>query len=231
MLARYLISLLAPPLCAVCGGACPPSQPACIRCRRALALSRPHRFAVAGTDLALAAATYEGVVRSLVGGLKFHGRLGLAGVAAEAILRVLPQAAPEPAVVPVPPAPSRTRRRGYDPAGEIARQLAAAGDMPLRPCLVRDDGPRQVGRQRSERLADPPRVRLCAPPPAAAILVDDVVTTGATLSACAGALRGGGTAWVAAAAFARSCPESSFSSSARDRRRRRRPASSRHPRA
>jgi predicted amidophosphoribosyltransferase len=60
-----------------------------------------------------------------------------------------------------------------------------------------------VGRRRSDRLADPPRVWSEVPGPRQALLVDDVWTTGATLSACARALREGGTRRVVALTLAR----------------------------
>ena len=107
-------------------------------------------------------------------------------------------------IVPVPPAPARRRKRGFDAAEEIAAALGLETGLPLWLCLGRSQGRRQVGRPRAERLASPPRVRLARPPPASVVLVDDVVTTGATLGACARALRSGGCGRVVALTFARS---------------------------
>jgi predicted amidophosphoribosyltransferase len=160
---------------------------------------------VPGVDLALAAAPYEGVGRGIVAGLKFAGRLQLAMPMAFKLAALL-ETVGEAAIVPVPPAPVRSRRRGFDPAAELAAGLARITRRELRACLIRAEGPRQVGRPRALRLADPPRVRLAGEPPDRALIVDDVVTTGATLAACARALRDGGGQGVAAVAFARSRP-------------------------
>ena len=118
-------------------------------------------------------------------------------------LAIAPAAAEGWPVVPVPASPSRRRRRGFDPAGEIAHLLAQRTGAALVPCLRRGRGPRQVGRTRSERIARPPGIHAEGPPPQDVLLVDDVVTTGATLSACASALRRAGCRRVAAASFVR----------------------------
>ncbi|MGA9373304.1 MAG: hypothetical protein WBV53_15740, partial [Solirubrobacterales bacterium] len=104
---------------------------------------------------------------------------------------------------PVPAGPWRWRWRGFDPAEEIAMAIAAETGYPLLPCLRRGRGRRQVGRRRSERLSDPPRIRAAVDAPREALLIDDVWTTGATLSACGGALRQGGCRRVVALTLAR----------------------------
>ncbi len=205
MLRQALVSLLAPPLCGGCANRSAPRPPLCEGCRRALELARPQPFVIPGVALALAAAPYDGIGRRLVGGLKFAGRLPLAAPMAIKLAAAL-EPVGEAAVVPVPPAPGRSRRRGFDPARELAASLARVTGRDLRPCLARSDGPRQVGRTRALRLADPPDVRLVASPPPRVLVVDDVVTTGATLAACARTLSDGGAQWIAAVAFARSRP-------------------------
>ncbi len=145
-----------------------------------------------GIDLVVSVSPFEGVARWIVHGLKFGHRLSLAGVAADAMLRALPEAESADGVVPTPPSPWRWRWRGFDPAEEIAIATAERAGLPLDRCLRRGRGRRQVGRRRWERLTDPPRVWNAGPVPRHVLLIDDVWTTGATLAACAEALRGAG---------------------------------------
>jgi ComF family protein len=205
VLARPL-AILAPPLCGACSRPASSDQPLCRSCARALSLAAATPAPVAGTDWALAAAPYDGVARRLVAGLKFGGRLALAGPIAAAIADAAGPLLDGMTLVPVPAAPRRRRRRGFDPADRIGRALAGTTGRPLRRCLRRGDGPRQVGRPRRERLASAPGVRAVGPVPERAVLVDDVVTTGATLAACAVALRVAGAREIGALAFARSRP-------------------------
>jgi predicted amidophosphoribosyltransferase len=152
------------------------------------------------------AVPYAGVARELVTALKFGGRLPLAAVAAALIAEAVD---PDPLteIVPVPPAPSRHRRRGFDPAQLIATGLAGRTSRRLAQPLRRANGPRQVGRPRRERLANPPRVRAAGAAPGSVLLIDDVLTTGATLVACATALREAGSGEIHAAVFARALGE------------------------
>jgi predicted amidophosphoribosyltransferase len=106
-------------------------------------------------------------------------------------------------IVPVPTAPLRSLLRGFDPAVEIAAELAGRSGRPLRRCLARRGSGRQVGRSRAQRHGGPPRIHASGEVPRSIVLVDDVLTTGATLSSCARALRAAGAARVVAVTFSR----------------------------
>jgi predicted amidophosphoribosyltransferase len=202
---RQLLSLLAPPRCAGCGAVCSAGAALCSGCERSLAslATPPAVLCPPAVDRAWSAVAHEGVARELVVGLKFWRLLALAELMARRIAATAPAELLTGAVVPVPPSQSRLRRRGFDPAEEIAGALATLTGLPYAPCLVRADGPEQVGRTRAARLASPPRVGPRRPAPDTALLVDDVQTTGATLSACARALRKAGAGRVCAVTFAR----------------------------
>lgn len=203
-----LLALVAPPACAVCGDGCEVRRRICERCERALRGRAPISSSVPGIDETWSAAPYEGTARQLVGAVKFRARVGLADDAAALIATRVPARLLRGAIVPVPAAPARRRRRGFDAAEAIAAALARRCGLPIAPCLARSESARQVGRRRAERLADPPRVRAVSPPPRKVLLVDDVMTTGATLGACAQALRAAGAGRVAAVTLAGSRPGS-----------------------
>lgn len=195
---------LVPALCAACGRSCRPGAVVCTRCARRLAATAPLAGnGPAGLDRAWSSAPHEGVARDLVAALKFRRLLPVADLIAERIHWLAPASLLSGAIVPVPTAPLRTLRRGFDPATEIAAALAERADRPLRPCLGRSGGGRQVGRRRAQRIGHPPHVHPRGEVPRSVLLVDDVLTTGATLSACARALRSAGAVRVAAITFTR----------------------------
>jgi predicted amidophosphoribosyltransferase len=201
---RRAASAVVPPRCAVCGAGCAAAEVICGACAAALTAAPVRAAGPAGVETAVAAGRYGGAVRDTARALKFGRRVALAGVAAEAILAACPPGMLDGALVPVPPARRRRAWRGFDPAEEIALALAARAGLPIRRCLRRRSGPRQVGRPRELRLGDPPRVAVRGAAPGRALLVDDVHTTGATLGACARALREAGSRRVAALTLARS---------------------------
>lgn len=201
---RSLLALAAPPRCAICGAGSEPQRLVCAGCERGLAAARPLLGAGAGLDRSVAAAAYGGTARSLAHALKYGRRLVLAQAAAALIEAACPPTELRGVLVPVPAAELRRRWRGFDPAEEIAFALSGRTGLPLRRCLRRLAGPRQVGRPRRDRLANPPRVQLRESAPRSALLVDDVHTTGATLAVCASALRAGGATRVVALTLARS---------------------------
>jgi predicted amidophosphoribosyltransferase len=203
-IARQLATAVAPPRCAACASIRSSTTTLCDPCQRELARARAViEPGPPGVSLAVAASSFEGVAREIAHGLKFGRRLGLAAVAAGAIWRACPEGERKGSVVPVPAAPWRWRWRGFDPGEEVGLALARLGELPYEACLRREHGPRQVGRARRARLANPPRVAARGPVPPRALLVDDVHTTGATLAACASALRRAGCQRVIALTLAR----------------------------
>ena len=203
---RSLSSLLAPPVCAGCGGHAGAVEPLCAACRLELRwLHTP--VEVAGVTV-FAPVAYEGPARAIVHALKFRGatlaaRTMAAQVAAGAPAGVLARGA----LVPVPLHTRRLRKRGFNQAALLASALGDRTGLRVTECLRRDGSARtQVGRDRAERLTGVRgaiAVRAELPLPRRAIVVDDVVTTGATLAACASALRGAGVAEVVGVAYAR----------------------------
>ena len=207
-----LLALLAPPACAACGAPLGPATalvcPACLRglrwlggdgCRRCGLPTHGGRrcpAARAAFDTAWAPLAYESTARELVRALKFRGALPLAGLMAAQVTVNAPAWAlgEATAVVPVPAASARRRRRGFDPAELLGLEVAVRLGLPVHRGLRRD-GPaaRQLGARRAERRTEG-RIRVVATSaaPEHLLLVDDVHTTGATLGACAKALRSAG---------------------------------------
>ena len=138
--------------------------------------------------------------RGLAAGRRFAAQLG-EDLAASPLFRDVD------IVVPVPLHPSRLRKRGYNQAEIIARELARCLKATLVPNLLRRtrrtrtqteltveekaanvSGAFEVAGNRidSTRLSEAPS---CRPLPRHILLVDDVFTTGATLAECHAALR------------------------------------------
>jgi predicted amidophosphoribosyltransferase len=154
-------------------------------------------------DRVWSSASHDGVARALVGALKFRHLLPVAELMADRIEWLVPGHLLGGSVVPVPPAPGRLRRRGFDPAGELAAALGTRLGLEVSSCLVRRGAGRQRGRGRAERIRHPPHIEPVAAAPRSVLLVDDVLTTGATLTSCASALRGAGATRVVALTFTR----------------------------
>ena len=207
-----LISLALPPICLLCKCECEQGRDLCSLCHsRALEAAPLIESGVRGVGFVVAGGSYAGVAGDLVRALKFSRHLRAAKEAAGLIERAISRLHPSlldtsPAIVPVPPSPGRWMARGFDSAEETALELSRQLDLPFRPALERTHGPRQTGRGRAQRLADPPVVALPAEaelPGSSVLIVDDVFTTGTTLAACAGPLLEAGVSEVSAACIAR----------------------------
>jgi ComF family protein len=143
----------------------------------------------------------------LVPRLKFHRDLAAGRLMAELMAGALASAPRPDVIVPVPLHVRRLRQRGYDQALELARPLADALSLPLRPDLLRRSratAPQSElhAKERQRNVARAFEVPPGIAPPAHVCLVDDVMTTGATLQAAARVLLRAGAqrvdAWVCA---------------------------------
>jgi len=124
----------------------------------------------------------------------------LAGLLADA-LRSSPLSVPEHMVlVPVPASRTALRRRGFNPAAEVAYRLARQLQRPCRPSLVvrAREGVKQAQLGRSARLSSVRSLYACSGrlDGAHIAVVDDVLTTGSTLHGMAQALKAAGAATV-----------------------------------
>lgn len=205
--------------CPVCAGPAPAgdSSPAAI-CGTCLVDPPPW-------TLTLAPFTYSPPLRRLIEGLKSGNGLREARVLGNLLIPAIQSrygsdgrdgsdALPE-ALIPLPLARKRQRRRGFNQAELLAKVIGRGLDLPRikgRLVRVRDDPP-QRSLPRSARLrnvrgafavrAGGRRKSL----PRRVALIDDVSTTGATVRSAAAALRGAGVeevhVWVAAKTRAR----------------------------
>ncbi|HSX32472.1 MAG TPA: phosphoribosyltransferase family protein [Candidatus Saccharimonadales bacterium] len=142
--------------------------------------------------------------KAVVHSLKF-GRAQAAAKDIAAAMAASLETATFTAIVPVPTVSARVRKRGYDQAALIARELARLTGLPYASLLIRTGGSRQVGHTRIERRQQMERAFRAVDPAAQyshVLLIDDVITTGATCEAAARTLRQAGVASVSAAVFA-----------------------------
>lgn len=144
--------------------------------------------------------------------LKNSGRFQHARFMADLLAGSLKVQAPELAdritiVLPVPSSRQALRRRGFNPAGEIARQVAGRLNLPYRPGLIRrgTEGVSQktLGRAARTRGQADRYICLGRVDGAMVAVVDDVLTTGATLHAMAEALKQAGAKTVVGLVVAR----------------------------
>lgn len=217
-IAQGLTSLLAPPVCALCGGpgqwkdeiwgidlclhceaACPPTVDVCPRCAESLPCARC-RESPPSFDATLALFRYEDPVDEMITGLKFQGELGFARVLGTLLaqaLRSRDRAALPKALIPMPLHFERLRERGFNQCEVIATHLARRIGVRMEArllCRARATLP-QSGLSATARAANLQgafALRAGRLPPAHVALLDDVMTTGNTAAAAASVLKAAG---------------------------------------
>ncbi|WP_374700493.1 ComF family protein [Achromobacter ruhlandii] len=157
----------------------------------------------------IAAFDYEPPADTLIRQLKTQLRLSAAPVLARLLAHAVWSDPPPAALllVPVPSSRASLRRRGLNPAGEIARGLARHLDWPLLrgTLLRRRETPRQTTLGRRARQQGAQGVFHCRRDLSGRHvgLVDDVMTTASTADAAARALLAAGAASVTVLVAAR----------------------------
>ena len=184
------------PICLSCGAplrSTPESTESCPVC---FGKPRPYSFvrsALTGNEQNM----------QLIYRLKYHHAIYLAGGLAPALAEIL-QSMPEQemfrqaVIVPVPTTPTHQQERGYNQAGELARELGRILDMKVIHALQRRETEfnSQTRLSARQRLLNAYRSFSALPAyktgkrtlPTSVLLVDDVYTTGATTRACSRAL-------------------------------------------
>nr|WP_025141081.1 ComF family protein [Achromobacter sp. DH1f] len=191
-----------------------PRTPRCRRCALRLGLTAPHCTACLAMPRAfartIAAFDYEPPADALVSQLKTQLRLSAAPVLAHLLAQAVRRHGALPPgllLVPVPASRASLRRRGMNPAAEIARGLAAQLMLPLACTALRRrrETPRQTALGRHARVRGATGAFHCVRNLAGRHvgLVDDVMTTGSTVHAAAKALRAAGAVSVTVLVVAR----------------------------
>lgn len=143
-------------------------------------------------------------VHRMIVELKYHNRRARASELGEILADAIVAAADGPfdVVTWAPTSSSRRRRRGFDQAEMIARDVARRMGVPVRALLRRRGVVAQTGRSRRERLSGPTFIAHRVARGLRVLVIDDVTTTGATLRATQRAFRTVGAELVACWAVA-----------------------------
>ncbi len=157
-----------------------------------------------------ASSEFDGPLRHLIHSFKYKRQQRLGALLARRWLQSFsPIELPVDAVVCVPSTPLKNLLRGYNPAEEIAKEIAREWRVPLRGGIIRRRwltasqtrfGRRQRFENAAQSFAPAATNKLMGQ---RVLLVDDVCTTGATLAICARILRQAGAKEIIAGTIAR----------------------------
>ncbi len=206
----FVLDLLFPRKCIGCGAE---GDFLCPSCRKSMPKAGPaaqDRALLTSLDGLQSVFLYQGLARHAVHYLKYGNTKALAKPLARLMADHL-ESNPMPAdiLTVVPMHSKRLRKRGYNQAELLARELSRLVQLPLTgESLIRlRDTPSQVStmtaRDRRRNVEGAFRCRGHVFHGKEVLLIDDVCTTGATLNACAAALKGAGARAVRGLTFSR----------------------------
>ena len=193
----WFLDLLFPPKCPFCGRLLEKGEMLCPDCQRDLPwlAGRPAETEVELTGGCVSALRYQDKVRTAVHGYKFGGRSGRSRPFGLLITQAVTDHDLAADLVSWPSlSPKRLRRRGYDQAELLAREVGKNLGLPVIRTLDKGERPAQSGLEgEAARRANLLGAYTAVTPEKYSgktiLLIDDVVTTGATLSECAKTLR------------------------------------------
>lgn len=206
-LREKVLDLLFPPKCPFCRKILDdPRAPVCPDCQSKLPWleGKAGERSIGFTDGCFSPLAYRDAVPGAVRRYKFSRvrALGkpLAALMAQCLSGRLPQGAD--LICWAPLSGKRLRKRGFDQAELLAREVGRLLSIPAAPALkkTRNTGPQSELEEESARQANARGAYTLAPgidlTGKRVVLVDDVVTSGSTLRECAALLRRGGAAQV-----------------------------------
>ena len=193
-----LMSRIYPPRCPYCDGVISEDRLSCDECAKKLEVLPVCSYAMGGVPC-LSPFPYDPPYSDAVKRMKFHRRPSYAPrLAAQMALIIAEREKTDFDVITcVPMHPKRIRRRGFNQAELLARELASLTEVPYEPMLrkTRDNPPQHKMNGFPEKIKNVRglfKVEGSAPRGRRVLLVDDVITSGATLGACARALKNSG---------------------------------------
>jgi competence protein ComFC len=214
-----LISVISPTCCIICNKQgyiiceqCSKEhivqrKPACFWCNRLQPTGRTCSSCSAKTYLNGAVIPFrlDGPIQELIHRLKYNGDRAAGRYFAFVLSSQLPRGNFD-CVSYVASTGTSQRRRGYNQAHIIAREVSSVTGIRLQNSLLRKAHIDQIGLNRKQRLNSVQNNFVLTSHPVAnkrILLIDDVMTTGATLNECARVLKGGGAKSVWALAVAK----------------------------
>ncbi len=199
--ARFLLDLIFPPRCLVCGRVDTPWCPQCQSTLATLPINPVTRRTAPPLRGIIATAPHTGLLRTYVHGLKYENARYLAAPLGNRLARCIhAYKMTYDTIAAVPLHVQRQHERGYNQSKLLTQVAATYLNKPdSSAAIVREQHTRpQVGLSRSQRQSNVSGAFRAANSfqGQRVLLVDDVYTTGATLQACAQALANRGAAAV-----------------------------------